>query len=193
MGVQREAGDPARDARRRRPGTDPVGSCGWWDACSRAHRRLQREIRRFHARVEAALRPWRRRISRRGAGRAGRALPRLERELLRHWRAPLVNDFLAMIFFGVLGRLVEKWLPGAPPALANDLLCGEGGIISTEPARRVLALRGRVGGIARSPRRCFSGSGRRRLWRAPDRAGMRRVRGRCSRLLDRSATAARTS
>ena len=31
-------------------------------------------------------------------------------------------------------------LPDAPPTLVNDLLCGEGGIISTEPARRVMAL-----------------------------------------------------
>ena len=45
-----------------------------------------------------------------------------------------------MVFFGVLGRLTERWLPEAPPTLVNDLLCGEGGIISTEPARRVMAL-----------------------------------------------------
>src|SRR5439155_2303961 len=76
----------------------------------------------------------------------------LERDLLRHWRPPLVNDFFAMICFGVLCRLIEKWLPGAPPTLANDLLCGEGGIISTEPARQVMALAQRVAqdpGLAR--------------------------------------------
>jgi pyruvate,water dikinase len=55
-----------------------------------------------------------------------------------------VNDFFAMIAFGVLGRLVERWLPGSPPTLANDLLCSEGGIISTEPARRVIALARKV-------------------------------------------------
>jgi pyruvate,water dikinase len=49
-----------------------------------------------------------------------------------------------MIFFGVLCRLIERWLPGAPPTLANDLLCGEGGIVSTEPARHVMALARRV-------------------------------------------------
>jgi pyruvate,water dikinase len=65
---------------------------------------------------------------------------RLEHELLHHWRAPLVNDFFAMVFFGTLGRLTERWLPKAPPTLVNDLLCGEGGIISTEPARAVMSL-----------------------------------------------------
>src|SRR5262249_47623968 len=59
---------------------------------------------------------------------------------LRQWKAPLVNDFFAMIAFGVLGRLVEKWLAGSPPTLVNDLLCAEGGIISTEPARGVRSL-----------------------------------------------------
>jgi pyruvate,water dikinase len=49
-----------------------------------------------------------------------------------------------MVFFGVLGRLTERWLPDAPPTLVNDLLCGEGGIVSTEPARRVMALARRV-------------------------------------------------
>jgi rifampicin phosphotransferase len=69
---------------------------------------------------------------------------RLEEDLLRHWQPPLVNDFFAMIWFGVLGRLVERWLPDEPPTLVNDLLAGEGGMISTEPARRVMTLAGQV-------------------------------------------------
>jgi pyruvate,water dikinase len=109
--------------------------------------RLGAAVPRFHARVEAALAPLR------DADLAAWSeddivalYRRLEDELLHHWRAPLVNDFFAMIFFGVLGRLIETWLPGAPPTLANDLLCGEGDIISTEPARRVMALARRVKG-----------------------------------------------
>ena len=101
---------------------------------AREQRRPPVEICRFHAWVEATLGPL--------AGVDFRALPadevaaltgRLEDALLRQWRAPLVNDFLAMIWFGVLGRLVERWLPDVPRSLFNDLLCGEGGIISTEP------------------------------------------------------------
>jgi rifampicin phosphotransferase len=64
----------------------------------------------------------------------------LEEELLQNWQTPLVNDFFAMIWFGVLGRLVEKWIPDSPPTLINDLLTSEGGIVSTEPARLVTLL-----------------------------------------------------
>jgi len=107
----------------------------------RAHGGLVREVPAFHARIEAELAPlagadlttW-------PEARIVELYRRLERELLGHWRAPLVNDFFAMIFFGVLGRLCERWLPGAPATLVNDLLSGEGGIVSTEPARRVMAI-----------------------------------------------------
>lgn len=59
----------------------------------------------------------------------------LERRLLMHWDAPLVNDFFAMIFFGVLRRLTGKWCGDPEGTLQNALLSGEGGIISAEPAR----------------------------------------------------------
>ena len=107
----------------------------------REHRRLDAEVAAFFARVNEALAPvdganldtW-------SADDLVALYRRLDRELLVHWRAPLVNDFFAMIWFGTLGRLVAKWLPEAEPTLVNDLLVGEGGIISTEPARRVMAL-----------------------------------------------------
>ena len=34
----------------------------------------------------------------------------LERQLLTRWDAPLVNDFFAMIFYGVLRKLSTNWL-----------------------------------------------------------------------------------
>ena len=61
----------------------------------------------------------------------------LERKLLTRWDAPLVNDFFAMIFFGVLRRLCEKWCDDRDGTLQNDLICGEEEIISAEPARRL--------------------------------------------------------
>ncbi|HWK88585.1 MAG TPA: PEP-utilizing enzyme, partial [Longimicrobium sp.] len=110
-----------------------------------AQRGLKREVPAFHARVDAALAPLAGMdLAARSADELAAVYRDLEEKLLRHWRAPLVNDFFAMIFFGVLVRLVEKWLPGAPPTLANDLLCGEGGMVSTEPAKRVLALADRA-------------------------------------------------
>jgi phosphohistidine swiveling domain-containing protein len=110
-----------------------------------AQRSLKGEVPAFHARVDAALRPLAGvDLASKSADELAAIYRDLEEKLLRHWRAPLVNDFFAMIFFGILVKLVEKWIPGAPPTLANDLLCGEGGIISTEPAKRVLELSARV-------------------------------------------------
>ena len=110
-------------------------------ALVREHGKLAREVPRFHARVEAALAPvTNAELTTWSEADLTACYARLEQDLLRHWRPPLVNDFFAMIFFGVLGRLIERWLPGTPMTLANDLLCGEGGIISTEPARHVMAL-----------------------------------------------------
>ncbi len=60
----------------------------------------------------------------------------LERRLLTRWDAPVVNDFFAMIFFGVLRRLTERWC-GERGTLHNDLLSGDAALISAEPARRM--------------------------------------------------------
>src|SRR5581483_12302450 len=61
----------------------------------------------------------------------------LEQKLLKRWDAPLTNDFLAMIFYGLLRKLTAAWCGDSAGMLQNDLLCGQGGMISTEPARRV--------------------------------------------------------
>jgi phosphohistidine swiveling domain-containing protein len=61
----------------------------------------------------------------------------LEKELLTKWDAPLVNDFFAMIFFGVLGKLCRKWLGEEAESLHNDLIVGGEDIVSMEPAKRI--------------------------------------------------------
>ena len=69
----------------------------------------------------------------------------LERRLLPHWDAPLINDFLAMIFFGLLRKSLDKWCPDSGGGLENDLigrghgLIGDSGheMISAEPAARI--------------------------------------------------------
>jgi pyruvate,water dikinase len=121
-----------------------------------ASRRLPRDVPAFRARVDAVLAPLGREdLATWPADRVIALYHRLEDELLDHWRPPLVNDFFAMIHFGVLGRLVERWLPGEPPTLVNDLLCGEGGVISTEPARLLMAMAREV---AATTARCGGGS-----------------------------------
>jgi phosphoenolpyruvate synthase/pyruvate phosphate dikinase len=60
---------------------------------------------------------------------------KFEKTLLNEWKAPLLNDFFAMIAFGLLQKNVEKLNTGQPN-LHNDLLCGSNDIISTEPVHR---------------------------------------------------------
>jgi rifampicin phosphotransferase len=64
----------------------------------------------------------------------------LERRLITRWDAPLINDLFVMAFYGLLRALVARWCGDATGALANELVSGEGGIISAEPAARVRAL-----------------------------------------------------
>ncbi len=62
-----------------------------------------------------------------------------EQKIMGRWQAPIVNDILAMIFFGALRKALSSWGIG-DASLHNDLLCGEGGLESTEPTRDLLAL-----------------------------------------------------
>jgi phosphohistidine swiveling domain-containing protein len=61
----------------------------------------------------------------------------LRQQLLLKWDAPLVNDFFAMIFYGVLRSLVRKWCGDEHGTLQNDLVGGAGGMVSAEPAIRM--------------------------------------------------------
>ncbi len=64
----------------------------------------------------------------------------LEKDVLRNWKAPILTDIAAMVFYGVLRKLVGAWCPEAGDSLQNDLLCGEGGIESTEPTKALLRM-----------------------------------------------------
>ncbi len=62
---------------------------------------------------------------------------RIESTLLDRWDAPLINDFLCMIAFGGSRNLVQKWLGEDGLTLHNDLMIGQGDIVSAEPAQRI--------------------------------------------------------
>ncbi|HET9240447.1 MAG TPA: phosphoenolpyruvate synthase [Oligoflexus sp.] len=69
----------------------------------------------------------------------------LENSFLKKWQAPIINDYLCMIFFGLLKKLTGQWIKGADTdSLQNDLLCGEGGLDSTEPTKFLLRLAKRI-------------------------------------------------
>ncbi len=63
-----------------------------------------------------------------------------EKKLLNEWKAPLLNDFFAMIWFGLLQKRCEKYSISKNPNIHNDLLCGSSDIISTQPIYRSIAL-----------------------------------------------------
>jgi len=112
-------------------------SCfGLW----RNHLTLPGQIRRFYVHLETALRPLDPPLSALRPDELVAHYRDLERQLLLKWDAPLVNDFFAMVFYGLLRKFTEKWCGDTDGTLQNDLLCGEGGMISAEPARRVREL-----------------------------------------------------
>ena len=99
--------------------------------------RLPRMKRDFAARLDRSLAP-----AGPGSGRGLDAMSldalaglvrQMERDLLFRWDAPLVNDFFAMIAFGLANRAADAWI--GPGALGH-LLAGDGAIVSAEPVRR---------------------------------------------------------
>lgn len=64
----------------------------------------------------------------------------IELKLLYHWKAPIINDFLCMVHFGVLKKLTGKWLPQLNSSIHNDLLCGQGNIESTAPTQQLIKM-----------------------------------------------------
>jgi pyruvate,water dikinase len=101
------------------------------------HFLLPCKIRRFYQRLDDALAPPLRPLESMTAEELSAYFLDLERKLLTRWDAPLLNDFFAMIFYGILRRLTTKWVNATEGTLQNDLLCAEGGMISAEPAQRI--------------------------------------------------------
>lgn len=104
------------------------------------HVRLNKGIRRFYERLNRALAPTTPALDDMRPDELIAHYLDLERRLLTRWDAPLVNDFFAMIFYGVLRKQAQSWCGDSEGSLQNDLLCGEGGMISAEPAQRVRAM-----------------------------------------------------
>ncbi len=103
--------------------------------------RLSRRTADFRRRLDAALAPVQPALEDLRPDELAVYYRRLEQQLLTRWDAPLLNDFFAMIFFGILRHLTQRWCDDRE-TLHNDLLCGEGGMISAEPARRMREMAG---------------------------------------------------
>ncbi len=104
------------------------------------HFQLPQKIDAFYARLNEALQTSNLPLEAMRTDELAAYYRRIEAQLLTRWDAPLINDFFAMIFYGVLRRLVEKWCGDANGSLQNALISNAGGIISAEPIRRVRAM-----------------------------------------------------
>jgi len=134
MGV-RESLPPAvlHEIARRGKVRDVLGVTRMVAALLYRYMRVENDIQRFHRRVQSALS-----TSPRLQNLEPRSLiaefSRLEAALLARWDAPLVNDFFAMVFYGLLHAMTSRWCDDAEGSLHNDLMCAAGDIVSTEPA-----------------------------------------------------------
>lgn len=117
-----------------------VAALGW------NHLTLGRQMRRFRRRLDEALAMPVVDLADQRPDELAAAYRDLEHRLLTRWDAPLVNDFLAMIFFGVLRTRCARWCGDDDGTLQNDLVGGEGGLVSAEPAARVRELAALVSG-----------------------------------------------
>ena len=62
----------------------------------------------------------------------------MEEKMLWNWKAPIINDFYVMVFYGALRKMCGDWCGDA--SLQNGLICGEGGLQSDEPAKLMLQM-----------------------------------------------------
>ncbi len=97
---------------------------------------LPRSIRQFYRRLEQAL-ELRIPLDDLRPDELAAYYSHVEQQLITRWDAPLVNDFFAMVFYGLLRSLCQSWCGDEHGTLQNDLLSYDGGIISTEPVRYI--------------------------------------------------------
>lgn len=107
--------------------------------------RLKSTMATFYARVEAVLSRPASDLGRLPLTALAAEYRRIESSLLDRWDAPLINDFLCMIAFGLSRSMMERWAGAAGLALHSDVMIGQGDIVSAEPAKRIRAMAQLIG------------------------------------------------
>lgn len=117
----------------------------WWSIVKMVfgmivrYRSLPRKRREFMRLLDQTIAEYKQALD--GGQNAGQLMQLyldFERKLLSEWKAPLLNDFFAMIWFGRLQKACSAI--STNPNIHNDLLCGSSDIISTQPIHRSIAL-----------------------------------------------------
>ena len=102
--------------------------------------RLKGTIRGFYQRLNEALDKPASTLDEMSLSELAAEYRRIEANLLDHWDAPLINDFLCMMAFGASRKLLEKWGGRAGLETHNDIMIGQGDMVSAEPAQRISAM-----------------------------------------------------
>jgi phosphohistidine swiveling domain-containing protein len=97
----------------------------------------------------------------------------LENHFLKRWQAPIINDYLCMVFFGLIKKLTEKWVAAGDTgaSLQNDLLCGQGDLESTEPTKTLMRIAAKIDKDGGSDREFFLSSSPQEVWAAMSQRG----------------------
>ncbi len=104
---------------------------------------LPKDIEKFYEHINTTLSPYENgKLDGKTSNELVEIYFELESKLMKKWQAPLVNDFYAMIFYGLLKKSLSKIDPNG--TLQNDLLTGETGIISTEPIKRIKLISNKI-------------------------------------------------
>jgi len=65
---------------------------------------------------------------------------RAKKRLLKGWKVEGINDYSAMIFYGLVRSLTKKYKLDKNNSIHNDLFCGEEDMDSTKPTKQLLFL-----------------------------------------------------
>jgi phosphohistidine swiveling domain-containing protein len=107
--------------------------------------RLQRRVKQFQTSFRQHYEVWdEMNFAKLSPPEALKLYQEMERALLWNWKAPIINDFYVMIYYGLLKKLCESWCGDTTGAMQNDLICGEGGIESAQPAKHLLRMAARA-------------------------------------------------
>ncbi|MBS1990825.1 MAG: hypothetical protein JSS83_09930 [Cyanobacteria bacterium SZAS LIN-3] len=106
----------------------------------RQYFKLEGSKKQFEKRLDSILAISRNEIREMDLDSLCRLYRRLEMDLLRHWDAPIVNDFFAMIFFGIYQKL------DGGSSSTTTLIEGLGNVVSAEPPRIIAEIAEQIKG-----------------------------------------------
>lgn len=107
---------------------------------------LKRTIAAFYARLNRALLQPASTLDAMPLSALAGEYRRIEAELLDRWDAPLINDFLCMFAFGGSRKLLRAWAGDAGLMVHNEIMIGQGDIVSAEPAQRIRRMGAMIAG-----------------------------------------------